>query len=537
MSGSDKKLVMRSQDKFYTARHGVKVAFDLFGKALDVLGIDRASVAVIEPSAGAGAFLPSMNRGGFREVLAYDIAPEAPGIAEANFLELDLSERSRSSGPFVVLGNPPFGSRAGLAIDFLNHALGEAEAVGFILPIQMRKWISQKAVREDASLIVDMDMPDNAFEFDGAPYDVRTCFQVWTRRPGSLIDLRLCQRPDTTHPDFSMWQYNCTREAEKFLDEDWDFAVLRQGFGDYSVRHRDRSALSLKKQWILFKAATPEVLRRLEALDFEALSRTNTSVRGFGKTEVVAAYRAAHEGGGLKTRASMADKIIDGVARMRRFSRSNQAGDAFDDSVSESLSEVFGVPVISSEEFARNYPEYKAITSAAVRLEGREFDFQTYKNLPLESGVRRKDGFIVRQPNGTQEYCDILFIYGHRGLAFEIKSNKGDKILWNSGLPRQQGVYIFNRYKGDAGTTFFLGSHVISQEESDLASRARRAANEFMEKANSELGKAGSWSVYHRPMYSDASPVLTNPDREERENDTLMAIKDWVDMSEGWADS
>jgi len=287
-----KKAERKQFDKFYTSRDAAAFVMNISKQTMTALKIDIRTVAVIEPSAGSGAFLGELKDAGFRAVAAYDIAPEHADIETADFLSLDLSVE-RAKGPFVVIGNPPFGRRAQLAVRFLNHALEHAEAVAFILPIQMQKWLSQRAVREDAALVLDADMPKHAFEFDGAPYDVQSCFQIWTRKPNGLPDLRWREPPETSHPHFSMWQYNCTPRAARHLDEDWDFAVLRQGFGDFTVLHRDRAALSLKKQWILFKAHSPEALRRLEALDFDALSRTNTTVPGFGKAQVVATYRAA----------------------------------------------------------------------------------------------------------------------------------------------------------------------------------------------------------------------------------------------------
>ncbi len=86
-----------------------------------------------------------------------------------------------------------------------------------------------------------------------------------------------------------MWLYNNVPAAVKVFDNDFDFAVPRQGYQDYTIRAcLDECVLS--KQWILFKAKTPEVLQRLLNLDFEALSLLNTSTPGFGKADIVNAY-------------------------------------------------------------------------------------------------------------------------------------------------------------------------------------------------------------------------------------------------------
>ena len=287
----------RRQDKFYTAQSAVKHTVRMLEASLDAIGLAPSDCLAVEPSAGGGAFLARLRQVGFAELRAFDIVPEAEGIEEQDFLASEI-RADAARRPVVVVGNPPFGKRAAGAIAFLNHAFAErASVVAFILPVQMRKWPSHKAVSAPARLILDIDLPPNAFEFEGAPYDVRSCFQVWVGdgMAEHLSDLRIKTRPPVSHPDFEIWQYNRTRQAEWVFDQDWDFAVLRQGYGDYTVLHERGAILDRKKQWILFRASSAAVRARLRALDFDALSRTNTSVRGFGKTEVVAEYCRLHE--------------------------------------------------------------------------------------------------------------------------------------------------------------------------------------------------------------------------------------------------
>ena len=88
-----------------------------------------------------------------------------------------------------------------------------------------------------------------------------------------------------------MWQYNATKAAEKVFDNDFDFIVLRQGYGDFNKHLTNRNQCSLKKQWILFKAKNPKVLEILQEIDFERLSQNNTITPGFGKADVVQEYK------------------------------------------------------------------------------------------------------------------------------------------------------------------------------------------------------------------------------------------------------
>ena len=214
-----------------------------------------------------------------RTVTACDICPEADNILRQDYLSSELTAD-------VVVGNPPFGNRAKLAVDFINKSAEFAKYIAFILPVQFRKYGTQKLLNPSLRLIYDETLPANSFLLDGQDYSVRCCFQVWTTVPH---DLRLTAPLPTSHPDFQMWLYNNVPEAVKVFDNDFDFAVPRQGYQDYSLR-ASLDECVLYKQWLLFKASTPEVLQRLLDLDYEKLSLLNTSTPGFGKADVVAEY-------------------------------------------------------------------------------------------------------------------------------------------------------------------------------------------------------------------------------------------------------
>ena len=90
------------------------------------------------------------------------------------------------------------------------------------------------------------------------------------------------------------------------------------------------------------------------------------------------------------------------------------------------------------------------------------------------------------QPFGSQGYPDFLVFYGKRVISIESKYSRGSgkKPMWNSGLPRPSGIYIFGSYgKGDV--TFFRGCDVVSPHESrkfmEFFNRQRQAQEEFNE--------------------------------------------------------
>lgn len=282
-------------DQYFTR---VEVARQCLETMIELIGAGRAdSHWWVEPSAGSGSFLGVLTQ---KSLCAWggDIDPQHPDVAKHNYLVDPLPSIPSDKAGAIVIGNPPFGKKSKLAVEFINQALDHAGLVGFIVPIQLRKWSAQKQVNQGARLILDLDLPENAFLFMGKPYKLRCCFQVWTTWPQTSIqgnDLRLKSAPKTTHNDFEAWQYNCTQEARKFFDYDWDFAVLRQGYGDFSILYppEQRNNLDRRKQWIFIKSNNQRALSILRGLDFQELSQRNTGTPGFGKADLVDAYSTA----------------------------------------------------------------------------------------------------------------------------------------------------------------------------------------------------------------------------------------------------
>ena len=52
----------------------------------------------------------------------------------------------------------------------------------------------------------------------------------------------------------------------------------------------DYSELSTKKQWMFFKAKNDKVRERLKNIDFNNIAEKNTSVKGFGKADIIEEY-------------------------------------------------------------------------------------------------------------------------------------------------------------------------------------------------------------------------------------------------------
>lgn len=145
---------------------------------------------------------------------------------------------------------------------------------------------------------------------------------------------------------------------------------------------------------------------------------------------------------------------------------------------------------------------------------------------------------LIRQPNNTQQWPDLLVVYKKHGLGIEVKSSKHDQIVWNSGLPRRNGIYIYNGgltlADGTPNTTYFLGQHVLSPVEQKCLHEAREASHKISHAYNNLL-KNSKWSLYARPMFNYTGRFLASEQRVQREADVIDFILSfsWGDGNDG----
>lgn len=274
-------------DKFYTQREVAMSCFNFLNNKITL----SDDIVFLEPSAGAGVFLEFLS-----QYIALDVAPEGENINKQDFLKYQTEKTD-----FITIGNPPFGSRSKLAIDFFNKAAEMSEVIAFIVPVSFMKWNVQKNLSNNFCLIDFMYLEPESFTDKGKPYSVRTVFQIWVKKNSQYdngIDLRLKKQPPISHPDFNIWQYNATPEAVKFIDEGWEIATYRQGRYDFNKIFtradydsiKEQMTGERKKQFFFIKPLTEEARNIILSMDFNALAARNTATPGFGKGDFVSYY-------------------------------------------------------------------------------------------------------------------------------------------------------------------------------------------------------------------------------------------------------
>ena len=153
-------------DEYFTKP---EVAIRCIFKVIDKYGSDNL---FIEPSAGGGSFYENLPN----NKIGFDINPKCPDVISEDWFNVDVTDGS------IVIGNPPFGFAASMAVKFFNHAATGAKVIAFILPKTFKKESIQNKLDRFFHLVHSEDLEKHSFLVDGSEYDVPCCFQIWEKR-------------------------------------------------------------------------------------------------------------------------------------------------------------------------------------------------------------------------------------------------------------------------------------------------------------------------------------------------------------------
>lgn len=111
-----------AKDQFFTPATLAKHCWETFQKHVP----SYHDYTFIEPSAGDGSFMKVLPA----NTIGLDIEPRGDRIQKQDYLTWKPIEPKK----YIVFGNPPFGLRGHLALNFINHSYAFADYVCFILP-------------------------------------------------------------------------------------------------------------------------------------------------------------------------------------------------------------------------------------------------------------------------------------------------------------------------------------------------------------------------------------------------------------------
>lgn len=140
----------------------------------------------------------------------------------------------------------------------------------------------------------------------------------------------------------------------------------------------------------------------------------------------------------------------------------------------------------------------------------------------------------IQSPYGSQQYPDFLILDEERVEAVEIKLSKQSKPMWNSGLPRQSGIYIFGSPK-KKDMTFFKGSSVITSGEAKTLHNFFEKLNHSEQSFNDNnmRNQAYGFSAYIRKAFDQKKShnsqgiidFFGNPNRQNLETAVIKYLK------------
>ena len=145
-----------------------------------------------------------------------------------------------------ILGNPPYGKNANLAIRFVNEITPFAESAVWVLPRTMRKDSTLRKLDNHLHLTRDSDNPLDTFEIG-----VFTCTQTWELREDLRVDEFIhCETSDFT---FSS-------------QEDCDICIGRVGLGGCGKTYFDPENRSVQANHFI-KVKSKKVIETLQSLE------------------------------------------------------------------------------------------------------------------------------------------------------------------------------------------------------------------------------------------------------------------------------
>jgi hypothetical protein len=159
------------KDQFFTPSVIVERCWNKFKEL-----VDSDEYIFIEPSAGDGSFLDVLPQ----DTLAFDIEPRDSRITKQDYLywkPVDLTKK------YIVFGNPPFGLRGHLALEFINHSYEFADYVCFILPQLFEsdgKGSPRKRVK-GYNLLYSEKVTGQFYTPENTNIEINGVFQIWSK--------------------------------------------------------------------------------------------------------------------------------------------------------------------------------------------------------------------------------------------------------------------------------------------------------------------------------------------------------------------
>ena len=173
----------------------------------------------------------------------------------------------------VIIGNPPYGVAANMAVKFLNKSTELSDDVRMVLPASFQRDSVLNRINSDFVLAYDIKLPNDTF-----PRDITTVRQRWVRSetPREKITIH------KTHPEFKFIKYAEKDKATLFIGGAGagpSGKVKTEGYDHYMPGHH-------------YVVCSDEVRDRLIALQPKLIARSRVCgcLPGLGKHDIISVY-------------------------------------------------------------------------------------------------------------------------------------------------------------------------------------------------------------------------------------------------------
>lgn len=194
-------------DKYYTSKELAKYCVN---KTKEIVGSENIT-EYIEPSAGNGVFLNYLDK----SYKAYDIEPEDihNRIIRQDYIKLELSYKEGR----CIIGNPPYGTKNKLYLQFYKKSIQLGDYISFILPISQ---YNNSYDMYDFDLIYSEDLGKRLY----SEKEVHCSFNIYKRNSNGLN-----KRTNYNLKDIVLKGVSRGKARNDKVPENYDFSLC--GFG------------------------------------------------------------------------------------------------------------------------------------------------------------------------------------------------------------------------------------------------------------------------------------------------------------------
>jgi hypothetical protein len=176
-----------------------------------------------------------------------------------------------------VIGNPPYGVAANMAVKFVNKSCELSDDVRMVLPASFQRDSVLNRINADFELAYDIKLPNDTF-----PRDITTVRQRWVKAATPRDKIVIYK----THPDFEFLKYGDRDKATLFIGGAGagpSGKVKTEGYDHYRPGHH-------------YVRCNDEVKQRLIDLQPALIkqSRVCGCLPGLGKHDIIKVYIQAY---------------------------------------------------------------------------------------------------------------------------------------------------------------------------------------------------------------------------------------------------